>query len=293
MCSPRSESPAFRLPIRSRPFLDKFNFVWSYNTDLLLHTTYLTRMAFEYRDFSYKTLHVPFEQKEEVPLMTLFSNCDNRFGRMTLVERLMKHTDIHNYGKCFNNRAKPPREEMSTNRLVGRYKFVLAMENSICTDYVTEKWTRALRVGTIPLVVSCNNTPNYAKFSPTVTPVHINACDFKSVELLARKIHEIAAEKSLFLKFMRYRNMDEVNMKRSFQDLMARKFIRRMEVFAASRRLCPSQASLALPMLPGGGPNLSVSRVPTRCLLYRLSAVTTCMCKIFNVLVANIIYRQI
>ena len=37
-------------------------------------------------------------------------------------------------------------------KLVGKYKFAIAFENAICTDYITEKFWRPLRVGTVPIV---------------------------------------------------------------------------------------------------------------------------------------------
>ena len=37
-------------------------------------------------------------------------------------------------------------------QLVAKYKFALAFENALCTDYITEKFWRPLKVGTIPIV---------------------------------------------------------------------------------------------------------------------------------------------
>ena len=34
---------------------------------------------------------------------------------------------------------------------LGRYKFVLAFENGVCDDYITEKFWRPLLVGSIPI----------------------------------------------------------------------------------------------------------------------------------------------
>jgi hypothetical protein len=37
-------------------------------------------------------------------------------------------------------------------KLVAKYKFALAFENAICTDYITEKFWRPFKVGTVPIV---------------------------------------------------------------------------------------------------------------------------------------------
>jgi hypothetical protein len=36
--------------------------------------------------------------------------------------------------------------------LLSKYKFVLAAENAVCDDYITEKFWRSFYVGTIPIV---------------------------------------------------------------------------------------------------------------------------------------------
>ena len=212
------ESPQFRKAIRSRPFLDNFNYFWSYNTGVFLHTTYLTRMVFKYKHFTAPAL-VPYKKKASVPLITIFSNCDDAFGRFTLIKRLMRHLSIHNYGTCLNNKAFPPK--VDSDELVSRYKFVFAMENSICTDYVSEKWIRALRVGTIPLVVSYNNTPNYDKYSPSLEkPMYINVGDFKTTKDLARRINEIALTEELYSEFLSYRQLQKEKLNPHFRQLI-------------------------------------------------------------------------
>lgn len=36
--------------------------------------------------------------------------------------------------------------------LLSKYKFVIAAENAICEDYITEKFWRSFYVGTVPIV---------------------------------------------------------------------------------------------------------------------------------------------
>lgn len=52
-----------------------------------------------------------------------------------------------------------------TLRLVAKYKFVLALENGICDDYITEKLWRPLIAGSVPVYVG----------SPTVS-VSVTLC---------------------------------------------------------------------------------------------------------------------
>ena len=36
--------------------------------------------------------------------------------------------------------------------IISQYKYALAIENAICTDYITEKFWRPLYAGTVPIV---------------------------------------------------------------------------------------------------------------------------------------------
>ena len=67
--------------------------------------------------------------------------------------------------------------------LYSKYKFVIAIENSNCEDYVTEKLVHAVASGSIPIVAGRDNKPDYLKFMPRNS--FINIYDFKTVEELA------------------------------------------------------------------------------------------------------------
>jgi hypothetical protein len=46
--------------------------------------------------------------------------------------------------------------------LLAKYKFVIAIENAVCEDYVTEKLWRALHLGAVPLYLG--RLPNFLIF---------------------------------------------------------------------------------------------------------------------------------
>ena len=37
-------------------------------------------------------------------------------------------------------------------RVLAKYKFTMATENAVCDDYITEKYWRPLRAGSVPIV---------------------------------------------------------------------------------------------------------------------------------------------
>ena len=73
---------------------------------------------------------------------------------MEYVEELMKYIPVDIYGKCGDypcaNKSGtfPCDYKVATN-----YKFYLAFENSICVDYVTEKFFNNLLLPVVPIVM--------------------------------------------------------------------------------------------------------------------------------------------
>lgn len=99
----------------------------------------------------------------------LISNCDKNYisnKREEYLRELMKYINIDSFGLCFNNKVKPKRQFLIVKEwpkdikqqpwweakweLISRYKFVIAFENAITEDYVTEKLFHSFIVGTVP-----------------------------------------------------------------------------------------------------------------------------------------------
>ena len=200
------ESPAlgFRKRLRTHPFLDRFNFLWSYNRDLTLHTSYLSR-SYLYWHHVQRPALVPFAKKIKSALMiTLISNCQpahEAIGRKSLLLSLIKVISIHNYGKCLKNREFPSNQ--SDELVLAQYKFIYAVENSLCTDYVSEKWVRGLRVGTIPVVAGVNGFPDYTRFDPALDlPVYVNIARFNSSKDLVEHLKQIGENEKIYSRYM-------------------------------------------------------------------------------------------
>ena len=66
------------------------------------------------------------------------------------------------------------------------YKFYLSFENSLCTDYVTEKFFNVLNYNMVPVTY---NGAEMEKFAPRHS--YINALDYSSVEELAKYLEKV------------------------------------------------------------------------------------------------------
>lgn len=117
----------------------------------------------------------------------------------------MSYIEVDSFGNCLNNRrSRVPlrrRQDGKTNSAVySSYKFVLAIENSNCEDYVTEKLIEAFASSSIPIVASRNQFPNYLRFAPKSS--FINIYDFASVEDLAVYLNYLSNNQTAYNEYL-------------------------------------------------------------------------------------------
>lgn len=108
-------------------------------------------------------------------VLFLASNCHDVANRITFVKMFMTVVAVDSVGACLHNRDAASilsAHEYAQSRgnpvleqrlLLGKYKFVIAHENSIARDYITEKLWRPLAAGAIPIYVGA---PNVAEYLP-------------------------------------------------------------------------------------------------------------------------------
>ena len=212
--------------------LNRFNYFWSYQRSLPISSTYFHMINLTFAELL--TPAVPFQKRRKTPLATLISNCHARSGRTPFNAELSKFIEVHNYGACLHNKELPPdikklnqksnEAGQKTEELLAEYVFYLSLENSICTDYITEKLGRSFRFGTLPIVASVNNVlPDYSKITPNGHTV-VNILSFKTVEEVARRLKEIANTERLFDSYLSYRKQRPEDWPLTFrQALNARK----------------------------------------------------------------------
>ena len=146
------------------------------------------------------------------PLFTLFSNLLHFSCRSEFVAELAKYIAVDTVGTCGSRSntateqktlAKCPRPDVFSpmgdecrQHLSSTYKFYLATENSLCKDYVTEKFFRAATLDIIPIVF---NGAEMSKFAPPMS--YINANQFESPKKLAEFLTVVSffSHLSLFL----------------------------------------------------------------------------------------------
>ncbi|XP_061176541.1 glycoprotein 3-alpha-L-fucosyltransferase A-like isoform X1 [Saccostrea echinata] len=178
---------------------DKFSWTMTYRRD---------------SDFSYFYGKV---NKREIPLIRNYSeifrkkkktvawavsNCKTSSKREDYIQKLQKYIDVDIYGRC--GKLKCGRRSAGVTdchkKFAEEYKFFLAVENSICKDYTTEKLFNFFfyNLTMIPIVYGPQNVHEYI---PKGT--FINILDYSSPSELAKDLHRIGSNETLYSEYLR------------------------------------------------------------------------------------------
>ena len=146
----------------------------------------------------------PVQKTEAAPLVYFQSSRLDRSGRMGLVRALMARIQVDSYGKVLNSRrlVGPDRGIQTKLATIARYKFTLALENSIEDDYVTEKFFQPLIAGSVPVYLGA---PNIADFAPGER-CFINAADFDGPESLARFLQGLCEDEAAYAEYLAWKD---------------------------------------------------------------------------------------
>ncbi|CAG8452538.1 7074_t:CDS:1 [Paraglomus brasilianum] len=164
---------------------------------------------------------VPFEKKKSDVLVAWMSgNCYPKNNRNEFVADLMKYTSVDSYGSCHHTKDVPeyvlekygvkPEGNATAHwqanmfevkrDTLSPYKFILALENSNCMGYVTEKVYDPILIDAIPIYMGAPDIDAYV-------PPHsiIKVTDFKTVKEVADYIEKVANNKTLYESYFEWK----------------------------------------------------------------------------------------
>ena len=140
------------------------------------------------------------------------SNCRTDSYRELYVSKLRKHIEVDVYGACSNTTclSRVP----CYNMLARDYKFYLAFENSLCQDYVTEKFFNSLRYSVVPVVLGGAN------YSSLISKdAFINVADFESPRHLANYLNLLGKNMTAYENYFHWRRKEIPAQSQPFCDL--------------------------------------------------------------------------
>ena len=142
------------------------------------------------------------------------SHCQTNSTREKLALELTKYIPVEMSGKChfdginhFDKCEKHSWEFFDTFNLnceeavVENFKFYFAFENTLCPDYITEKFYRTATMDIIPVVF---NGADMTQIAPDHS--YIDAKDFKTVQELGEYLQKVASDKDLYNSYFTWKS---------------------------------------------------------------------------------------
>ncbi|KAI9553630.1 hypothetical protein GHT06_021552 [Daphnia sinensis] len=227
-----TEPPA-HMPENMDVFDNYFNWTMTYRTGSTFHLKYgeiaplesvpsTMEEAVAMRQVMRRSGINPAQSKTKLAIW-LVSNCNARSNRQEYVNLLKKFVPIDIFsknGQC-GGRDECPREknaDVCYDLIEQTYKFYLAFENSICVEYVTEKFFEMMGRNIVPVVFG---GADYAAIAPPHS--YINARDYTPRQL-AEYLNELDRNDTLYAEYFwwkphyRVSNLYETN-RQAFCDL--------------------------------------------------------------------------
>ena len=133
------------------------------------------------------------------------SHCPTHSQREDYVKKLAEFIPVDIYGKCGPLECLPRNDPRCDARVLVNYRFYLAAENSLCPDYVTEKFYRALLNDIVPVVFG---GADYTQYAPPNS--YVNIADFKSPKELADYLLLLSKNDALYSKYFDWKKDYEV-----------------------------------------------------------------------------------
>lgn len=196
-------------------FLQHFNYTstFSRHSNLPLTTQYLPYAS----DLGMLDFYRSFEDKDVVQfneeistVVFLQTDCNTMSGREDYVQELMKHIRVDSYGGCLRNIDLPAslQRDYLNNlysdellRFLARYKFMIAIENGVCEDYITEKYWRPLMAGIIPIYFG---SPSIRDWEPHKnSAIYID--DFPNASSLAAHLVHVGQNKTAYNSYLSHK----------------------------------------------------------------------------------------
>ena len=152
-----------------------------------------------------RNLTVKVKQKTKM-VAWFVSNCKTPSDREKYVRELSKYIKADVFGECGNLTCPKTSENKyrdCDSMLDKHYKFYLAFENSLCEEYVTEKFVRMVHRDLIPVVLG---GADYSAF--TAPETYLDVRNFTSPRLLAEYMRYLDKRTDLYVDYlMRKRSM--------------------------------------------------------------------------------------
>ncbi len=182
--------------LNDRRFMSQFDLTMSFRRDADIWQPY------DLPEFDSLARLQPQPKTKDKVVAFFFSYRGDLSGRSLYAREFMRHIEAHSYGRFLRNRRLAHDQGRATKlSVLSQYKFNLAYENSIETDYITEKFFDPLLAGCVPVYMGAPNVDEYAPGDHC----YIHAADFNGPKELAEYLLALNEDDDAYSTYMAWR----------------------------------------------------------------------------------------
>ncbi|CAF0720214.1 unnamed protein product [Adineta steineri] len=195
------ESPVHSPNLASKDYTYLFNYTQTYRPDSDITATTLQDFfwLFNYKIYpNYDFQSILETKKPKKLLVAIVSNCGGSSNRLKYIKELQQYISVDVYGSCGQ---RCPKGIDCRQYAYSTYKFYLSFENSLCDEYVTEKFFFALHSARIiPVVLGYARYDHYMPSSG-----YIDVRNFTSPRELATYLDYLDRNTTAYLEYFQWR----------------------------------------------------------------------------------------
>ncbi|CAG5125054.1 unnamed protein product [Candidula unifasciata] len=177
-----SEAPIYYTGLLHTPqWRGVFNWTNTHHIDADIFVPYGLLVQRDYSPSS-RTYYESLAKSKTKLAVAVISHCQTKSLREEYIKELQQYMAVDVYGFCGTKTACRKKNNTCLSELVQPYTFLLAFENSLCQDYVTEKFFRTFS-DDFPVIPVVRGGTDYRSYFPHGT--FIDASDFRCPKELA------------------------------------------------------------------------------------------------------------
>ncbi|CAG5131260.1 unnamed protein product [Candidula unifasciata] len=181
------------------PWNSRINLIMSYRVGGDVFAPY-SHLVFSPKPLPERPNYYEIAKNKTRTAVWIVSHCGTQSRREQYVREMQKYIDVDILGGC----GTPCKTNSVCDNWGAKYKFYLSFENSLCTDYVTEKFFKLFNQKThvIPVV---RGGADYDKHFPNFT--YINSAHFRKPKDLALHLKDLASDLQTYSKYLEYMDL--------------------------------------------------------------------------------------
>lgn len=159
---------------------------------------------------------ISMKQKRKASVVWFVSHCETNSRRENYVRELQKYIEIDIYGNCdgyFSNIKEDPcgskKNIKCFNKIMNEYKFYLAFENSLCQDYISEKFwklydsNKIFEINIVPIVRGARKKEYMKAINKSM--FYINSDDYTNPKDLANYLNFLISNETAYLEYFEWK----------------------------------------------------------------------------------------